>query len=165
MQRKIHLNFLFIVLIPIISIWGCGNYAKFVYESSPGIPNRNVSKMTIDRLSKEWMNYHIAYSGLRPPLAKGIIFDLKDDDKVLILEGDLWKKVTDENTFQRLIFWTAGPEKYEARLFKIMGPANQFFGYIYYSNRNVSAAAKIIDENTLKVYHINDLIIPSEIFY
>ena len=37
--------------------------------------------MTIARLADDWTDYYVYYSGLRTTLAKGILFDPKNDNK------------------------------------------------------------------------------------
>ena len=149
---KLIVSFLFIMTA--LGITGCGNYARFIHESSSVTATYNDSRMTINKLKEEWREYHVFYSGLRPHMSNGILFDPKHDDRVMRPDGLLWVEVNDEDTMNELIHWTAGPDRYRAGLFRIIGPGDQFFGYIWYSDVYNTTTAKVIDDKTLSVYNI-----------
>ena len=50
----------------------------------------------------------------------------------------------------------AGFGNYRAGLFRIIGPGEQFFGYIWYTDVYHTATAKVIDDKTLSIYNITE---------
>jgi hypothetical protein len=146
----------FLLIMTAMFITGCGNYARFVHESSSLTTTYDDSRMTINKLKEAWREYHVFYSGVKPHMSNGILFDPKHDDRVMRPDGLLWVEVNDEETMNELIRWTAGFDKYRAGLFRIIGPNEQFFGYIWYTDIYHTTTAKVIDDNTLSVYNITE---------
>jgi len=141
----------YLALFSIIAITGCANTPKLVLESTPSQPRVGDSQTTITSLTENWTKYNIYYSATSPVYAQGILFDPNDDDKMLVPTGDRWVKVADEETVRLLMRFTAGPMTYNGRLFRIISPTNQFFGYIYTSVYNNYAGLRVVDENTIAV--------------
>ncbi|MFC1580629.1 hypothetical protein ACFL4N_06900 [Thermodesulfobacteriota bacterium] len=104
-------------------------------------------EMTIGTLVKDWKDYNVSYAGVRVSLPNAILFDPKKDDKTITLHK-YWAPVEDQETLGDLLSWInvfkwTGPPK----LYKIMGPDNQVFGYLYALYND--AIIKVIDENTI----------------
>ena len=105
--------------------------------------------MTVKKLMDNRMDYHVSYSGLSSHQADGIMFDMKKDD--YILQGDSWIEIEEEEVFSSLVLWNIETHG-QGKLYKIIGPYDKLFGYVYlpYQNRNITA--KIVDDKTLYVY-------------
>jgi hypothetical protein len=108
------------------------------------------AQMTIETLQDKWKDYLVSYSGNSDNDPGAVIFDRKDDDR--FLSGDRWTAVEDERTLSRLIgimkTWsTPGP-----KLFKILGPDDHLYGYLY-SLRN-TAVFKVIDAKGMYAFGI-----------
>jgi hypothetical protein len=89
-----------------------------------------------------------------------VIFDFKDDGNTLILSGRWikfeddkarWVEILRENTqtsdtiFDSLLQTTTGFQK-------IIGPDEQFFGYLVHEKMDL-VALKVIDRNTMRIYY------------
>lgn len=155
MENKKNKYIFYLAIFFTITLAGCANTVKFRYESKPNETMIEGPRTTIAGLVENWTDYDIYYSGLRTTLAKGILFDPKNDNRVLRPEGADWVKVDDEETFRDLIHWQANPREIDGRLFRILSPDDQFFGYAYLYRYYYSAAAKMVDENTIVVYPIS----------
>lgn len=104
-------------------------------------------EMTIGRLAKNWKEYHVAYAGVRVSLPNAILFDPKNDETTITLQ-EYWTPVDDQETLGDLLAWIRSFRIYgPAILYKIEGPDNRVFGYLY--TLDTSAYIKVIDDNTL----------------
>ncbi|MBN2063080.1 MAG: hypothetical protein JW882_21935 [Deltaproteobacteria bacterium] len=149
MTNRNHGSLLFFMVLVLFILSGCAGYGKFVFESSLSGSCDSNSRMTIQRLIENRMHYHISYWGLSSHQARGIMFDIKEDD--FYLKGDSWKEVKDEGLFSSLVLWRIEPHG-QGRLYKIIGPHDKLFGYIFFPEQNESAAAKVIDDKTLYIF-------------
>ena len=140
----------------IIPFFGCANSPRLEFESMPRDPKTDESRTTFAQLAASWTDYDIHFSGTgdNPALAKGVLFDPKADDKMLIPEGDEWIKVENEETLQRLMKWIADPMSFNGRLMRILSPNDQFFGYLYLNIQNNFAGLRVVDENTIAVFPV-----------
>jgi hypothetical protein len=145
MNAEKHVSLAVIGFVLIFLMSGCANYGKFRLESG------QAEKMTIQELQENWDDYSICYADWRSVgWTGGIIFDPKKDDKTLV--GDKWMKVEDEETLSQVITSIEAKNSYP-RLYQILGPNNEFYGYMYLGPRrdNVNVFAKVIDSNSLRV--------------
>jgi len=140
------------VIIPLI---GCANTPRLEFESMPNQPKTDESRTTIAQLAENWADYDIHYSGRAGTVAgaQGILFDPKNDNKVLMPEG-AWKKVEDKETLQHLMKWTASPSSQIGRLMKVLSPDGQFFGYLYLNIEANYAGLRVIDKNTIGAFPV-----------
>ena len=107
-------------------------------------------KLILEQLKLNWQDYTIYYAGLKVGTAAGVMFDPKDDDKTLA--GNTWIKVEDKDTLVQLIGVIESYIYFYPRLHKILGPDDQFFGYLFYAWDY--PVFKVVDEKTLYAYDL-----------
>ena len=150
-KMKIHQYMcnILILFALLFSIVGCAHYGKVGYEPP------NEVEVTLEDLIDSWSAYHVYYSGYDVNNAAGILFDPKADDKTL-MPTDRWIKVNDKETLIELISWIKLNDfpSYLPRVYKIYGPEDALYGYIY--SGWYHAVAKVIDENSMLLYDLPD---------
>lgn len=109
--------------------------------------------MTIEKLYENWGNYYVYYSGVNKGLLGGIMFDPRDDGRKLV-GHEWWTKVRDRELLSELLIWISF-HPYQTRLYKILGPDNELYGYLYSMRSDV--LIKKIDDKTL---WIDELVLP-----
>ena len=110
-------------------------------------------QVTIQKLQNNWEDYTIHYAGLSVGTVAGITFDPKNDNRTLT--GDKWIKVEDQQTLSELIGWMKTYTRYNPQIWRILGPDNEFYGYLYYpKSHEVHAVAKVLNDTTLYVYDL-----------
>lgn len=144
----------FICLAVICSIWailisGCSGYGKLKYRS------QYREKVTIQELIENSDDYHIHYSGYAINNSSGIMFDPKKDGKTLT-PSDRWTSVEDRKRVTEVVSWLQlhNHPGYYLRLYKILGPDDQLYGYLFTGWHHV--VFKVVDERTLFVYGLPD---------
>jgi len=78
------------------------------------------------------------------------MFDPKNDDK--ILTGDKWIKIEDKETLSELIGWIRTYIQFDPRLWRILGPDDQFYGYLFFAWGHV--VIKVVDDRTMYMYDL-----------
>jgi hypothetical protein len=134
-------------LIGLFLIYGCSwlkSYGKI------RVLSRHEEKVSIQELEKNWQDYTIYYAGLSVDTAAAIMFDPKNDGKTLI--GDRWIKIEDKETLLELIGWIRTYIQFDPRLWRILGPDEQFYGYLFFASDY--AVIKAVDDKTMYVYDI-----------
>ena len=144
MKYKRGIYCLFLLMFSAASIFGCVASGKYGRLRLAG------SDMTIDQLVKHWEDYHVSYAGVSVTQPNAILFDPKGDDKVITLH-QYWATVKDKSELSEIIRWM-GPMSSRVALYRIMGPGDQVFGYIYMSN--MSPLIRVVDEKTLWIGNI-----------
>ncbi|MCJ7595944.1 MAG: hypothetical protein MUO52_14350 [Desulfobacterales bacterium] len=133
-----------VVLLFAFLLSGCGGYGKL--RALAG----QEKALTVEVLEKNWRDYTVYWTGLSVGEPSGIMFDPKDDDKTLV--HDKWTKVEDDETLAELISWIKMNRDYYPWLWRILGPDDQFYGYMYTGWRQ--AVTKAVDAKTLWVYDL-----------
>ena len=107
------------------------------------------SEMNIEQLVTHWEEYDVFWAGVESQSA-AILFGLKGDNKVITVH-EYWATVKDKSQLSGLIglLQRAGAS---AALYKLIGPGDQVFGYIYKSTP--SPSIRIVDEKTVWVDRI-----------
>ncbi len=126
---------------------GCGSYGKLRLESGPG------DTMTMQQLEKNREQYNIFVMGA-PNLPSAIIFDRKDDDRVIL--GERWWGLKDHNTLSGTIskIKIQPPvASYYPRLWKMLGPDDHVYGYMFTAWD--SAVMHLVDGKTMKVQDLH----------
>lgn len=105
---------------------GCGSYGKLRLQCGPG------ETMTTQQLKENWEKYHVLATGVNPNVPSAIIFDRKDDGREII--GERWWELKNYEAVSETIGWievqlTVGV--FYPRLWKILGPDEHLYGYIY----------------------------------
>jgi len=147
MKSRNFLYSLLIVIVLVFLIYGCAQLKG--YGKIRVLP-RHEEKISLQELETNWQDYTIYYAGLSVGTAAGIMFDPKNDDK--ILTGDKWIKVEDKETLSALIGWIRTYIQFDPRLWRIVGPGDQFYGYLFCACSHV--VIKSVDETTMYVYDI-----------
>ena len=112
-------------------------------------------RVAIEKLQENWEDYVIHYAGLNVGNPAGIMFDPKHGDRTLT--GEKWVKVEDKETLSELIGWMKSYTEYYPRIWRILGPNNEFFGYLFYPSYRMYAdnvVIKVIDDKTMYVYDV-----------
>ena len=138
-KNKRRIYCLLILMFLAASIFGCMASGKYGRLTLAG------SDMTIEQLMTQWKEYHIFYAGVSVSQPNAILFDPRGDDRVITLH-EYWAPVKNRSELSEIMGWM-GPVGSRAALYKIMGPGEQVFGYIYMSN--MSPLIRVVDEKTL----------------
>lgn len=117
---------------------------KLLRETGPSV--------TVDQVVDSWEDYNVYWYGSNFTWVRGILFDPKDDERVLTAEG--WERVDDEDSFNRLLSEDLNIRHRRGRFYRVLGPEDQFFGYLIVTRDHPSPGTKMIDENTLNVFPI-----------
>ena len=151
-----------IVVLIFALIMGCaGNYGIFKRKTG------SESKATKRELIDNWSDYDILLiyqTGYKPPRLIAIIFDAKNDDKKILVDGnrsmvkvkdqEMWTKIVKTKTTSDGDFslvW-AGYDYRTTGVQEIWGSDNQLYGFIIYQQTMVdSVDVKMVDENTMQL--------------
>jgi hypothetical protein len=140
-----------ILIIPLVFLFfvvaGCASYGKLRLQSGPG------ENMTIQQLKENWQNYHILATGVEPGVPSAIVFDRKDDGREII--GERWWELKDYKSVSDTIGWIESqisPGPYYPRLWKILGPDDHLYGYMFTSWD--SAVMSVGEDKTLSLLDI-----------
>lgn len=147
MKSRIFLYPLIIAFFMIFLIYGCAQLKGF---GKIKVFPRSEEKISLQELEKNWQNYTIYYAGLSVGTAAGIMFDPKNDGKVLT--SDTWIKIEDEETLSAVIGWIQTYIQFDPRLWRIVGPDDQFYGYLFCACSQV--VIKSINDTTMYVYDL-----------
>ena len=131
-----------ILLVAAVLVYGCANYGTLRPTAAQDV--------TIDNLTKEWMNYTVYWTGLDIAEPTGIMFDPKTDGKALT--GDRWYKVESQESLSKMIGWLKFNLQYYPYAWRVVGPDGQFYGYVYTGYTHFTM--KLVDEKTMLVYGI-----------
>jgi hypothetical protein len=109
--------------------------------------------VTIQFLQKNWQNYVVYYAGVDAGVPSAVLFDRKDDDRVIMTER--WFKVKNKellddviDSIQRQLSFAG----YYPRLWNIYGPDGHLYGYMFTAWDH--ATMKSAGEKTLFVYDL-----------
>ena len=151
-EKKLYLTFIVFVLIFFTS--GClqfSNYGKLREQS------RDMNTLTIQDLEENWDDYIISYAGYYGSISikhpSAVMFDPRNDSKELV--GDKWTMVKDKHTLSELLGSIQSQESIGGlypRLWKILGPDKQFYGFLFTAWDHV--VAKVIDDTKMWVYDL-----------
>ena len=150
MDTKKYLYITVISAVLAFFLYGClslGSYGRLRLQSING------DMVTIQTLKDKWQEYTIYYAGPGVQNPSAIMLDPKDDNRNIVNNG--WVKVEEQETLSELIIWIRANAKFEPKLWKILAPDNQLYGFMYTSWGH--AHIKVIDDKTLWV---DDLPVP-----
>jgi len=103
---------------------------------------------TLERLQRDWESYHIYYIGRFEDSPSAVVFDPKDDNRVLRQSG--WTEATDSETLRNVVGWVRNTQ-ISPRLHQVLGPEGHFYGYLYSAWDN-HVVVRQMDEHTLAVH-------------
>ena len=151
MNRNIPVYMALIGVIIMLLFSGCASMLTGYGKLRPQ-PMRGQT-VAIGELVENWEDYVIHYAGSSVGTPAGIMFDPKNDERSLT--GDKWIKVEDQQTLSELIGWMKTYYAYNPQIWRILGPDNQFYGYLYYPHaHNENAVVKVVDDTTMYVYDL-----------
>ena len=114
-------------------------------------------KVTIQELQKSWRDYTVYYAALHAGVStdhpSAVMFDPKNDDKTLTVSR--WAKVEDEKSLVEMIDTiqnTYTSSGYYPRLWRLVGPDNELYGYVFTSWDHVQA--RVVEPGTMLVYDV-----------
>jgi len=145
MKKYIYLTIF--CLIALFLIYGCSWFKSY---GKIRVLSRHEEKVSLQELEKNYQDYTIYYAGLSVDTAAAIMFDPKNDGKTLI--GNKWTQIEDKETLLELIGWIQTYIKFDPRLWKIVGPDEQFYGYLFCACNHV--VIKSVDDTTMYVYNL-----------
>ena len=113
--------------------------------------------MTIQQLKEKWDDCTIYYAGYYGRLSikhpSAVMFDPKKDDRALL--ADKWTKVGDQETLSQLISSIQSHKAmYYPRLWRILGPDDQLYGYLFSAWDRVPVVIKVVDDRTMWVSNL-----------
>jgi hypothetical protein len=148
MRKYIVLTFAFVLF----SVLGTGcagtQYGKLSLQEK-------TDAVTIQTLQKNWQDYIVYYAGLDAGNPSAVMFDRKDDDRVITTER--WYNVKNKALLDDLIdsIQRQSPfAGYYPRLWKICGPDGYLYGYMFTSWDQAATVMKSVNEKTLLVYDL-----------
>jgi hypothetical protein len=157
-----HIKRISLLFLVFAFIMGCaGNYGIFKRKTGSEI------KATKQKLIHNWSDYDIwliHYPGNKPPRLIAIIFDMKNDDKkILIQESNrrmvkvkdqqMWTEIVNEHTTsdgEFVLIWGSLQDTRYTGVQEIWGPDNQLYGYTIYQENSVALQrVELVDNNTI----------------
>ena len=149
MNMKKNIYLALVAVVPVFVMSGCSGYGKL--RSQSGYRDDT----TIEKLKENWQDYAVYYAGYAVNNPSGIMFDPKNDDKTL-MPSERWTKLDDKESVIEVISWIKIQDSsyYYPRLYGILGPDDQFYGYLYSAWDHL--LTKVADDKTLWVYDLPD---------
>jgi len=129
-----------IILVAAVLVYGCANYGTLKPTAAQDV--------TIDALTKDWMNYTVSLTGIDTGEPTGIFFDAKTGGKAIT--GDHLYRVDSQESLSKMVMWLKFNDLYYPYVWKMVGPDGQFYGYVYTGYPHF--AMKMVDEKTMLVY-------------
>jgi hypothetical protein len=135
------------VMMPLLmfTMIGCG----------AGIPqlrveSRKAEMEILQGLREGWDDYDVFYMSWPGNEPAGILFDPRQDGKRLV--AGRWSKVPDQESLVRLIQAMKRQHQFQPRLYRIMGPEGDFFGFLYALRNDVGI--RILDDTRIQVFEV-----------
>ncbi len=131
-----------LLLLSLSLIFSCfGNYGRVGMQWGPG-EKKNIQKMVAN-----WEKYLLYYAGPSVSYPSAVLFDPKKDSRKIVPYK--WLPVKDQAQLTEIVEWLKFSPTCQPTLYRILGPDNQIYGYLYSSVFTV--LIKSIDDNTLWV--------------
>jgi hypothetical protein len=146
MKDSVHIYMIVAALAMMLFISGCAGHGRLTLQSRSG------SDALLNDLLSRTNQYVVHYHGNSEKLVSGLIFDPKDDNKHIRVEGALWNEVSDAETIASIadIILTANEPHYFPNLYQVNDPQGNFYGYLITGWTGV--VIKPVDQRTLRVY-------------
>jgi hypothetical protein len=148
MNKHVYLTALILICL-VVS--GCASWFAN-YGKVKNLTGDRKKDVTIDTLIENWGDYDIYYAGQGVKLPLGIMFDPKENNTKLT--GDRWQKVVNQKTLIEITGWIYLTTLEFPWLAELLGPNDQFLGYLYYSGG--PASLKKIDDSTFYVFGLEN---------
>jgi len=101
------------------------------YGSVQSVPPGG-ERITFQKLKERFHDYHISWSGTQETNVIAYLFDPKDDDR-RITTHEWWTPVVSEKEMSDLWIFGHGAGDHTPEVYRITGPDNTFYGYLYTS--------------------------------
>jgi hypothetical protein len=147
MKKRTYLFSTMVSLTLMFILAGCatsGNWGKLRAEYRHG-------DMTIQKLVDNWQDYKILYAGLSVKSPAAIMFDPKEDDKIVL--GDKWMEVKTKKDVSDIVMWLRAETGFPSALYRILGPNDELFGYVY-TGQFENIHIKVDDAKTLRLMEL-----------
>lgn len=144
---------LFLVILMLVPLMGCAgvqSHGKLRFQAG------DRERVTIEQLVERWQSFDVYYSGIAVHKPSAILFDPKGDERTLQVHP-WWVRVDSKDTLLEIFEWINFYRKYPPRLRVVLGPNDDFFGYIYSAWDH--ALIRVVDDKTLWV---NELSMPRD---
>ena len=100
-------------------------------EAAPGKPGAFAIWGNSESGIQESDDYDIYYWGYDLDNASGILFDPKGDAKILKV-GSGWEKIEGREAVETVVKWVDFPDfNYTPELYRVLGPDDALFGYLF----------------------------------
>ena len=119
----------------------CANLGTLRLVSGPD------EKGKIEFFIENMADYRAFYDGRSGGGPVAVLFDPIKDDKKLV--GETWTEVGDQEQLKAIISEIQFGRGFFIKLYKILGPGDQVFGYMYSKRKDVNI--RVVDSNTLLV--------------
>jgi hypothetical protein len=131
-----------LLLLSLSLIFSCfGNYGRVGMQWGPG------KKKIIQEMVGNWEKYLVYYAGPSVSYPSAILFDPKKDSRKIIPHK--WLPVKDQTQLDDIVEWLEFSPTYHPIRYRIRGPDNQIYGYLY--SNVFTVLINSIDDNTLWV--------------
>jgi hypothetical protein len=164
MRTKRHIRFAIAPFFLTFFFCGCSGYENAKLQPAQGeiqtspvkrlyptIEIKPTDTVTIQDLKEKWRDFIIRYADIYRIGPAAVIFDPKSNDKTI--QSDNWIRVKNQETLSEVI--KNIQRGLAPKLFKILGPDDQFYGYIFcaykHDEMEVYVSIRSLDANTLQV--------------
>jgi hypothetical protein len=131
----------------VLAVYGCASYG---YARSQMVYGNRIA---VQGLVKDWQDYTIYFAGHGRGHPSAILFEPKDDDRVII--ADRWWKVENYEILTDLVDYIQRQLPigfYYPRLLELLGPDNRRYGYVFTSWDQV--VGRMLDDRTMLIYDL-----------
>ena len=135
------------LLLSTLLVTGCVTLKSSGLFVAPGYKGGTV---TLKDIRDNLDNFDVFFMGLTEDMPTALLFDPKDDDKRVV--GDRWEKVSNLDKIDDMITFVKSFTEFDPRLFAVMGPDNQVYGYLL--SPRVGVGTRVIDDKTIYIYGI-----------
>jgi len=144
MQKYMLVTIIAMVLTLPLSTWAFfGPWGKLRLQP------RGVERVTYEMLLENWQDYDVYFAGPWKGRPSAIMFDPRGDDRKLE-HHKWWEPIKDEETLAEVAWGIyVGQVSFFPEVWRILGPDNQFYGYMYTAWHHV--LIKVVDDRTLWV--------------
>ncbi len=147
MTRSAVIKMMALVFLATLLVAGCVTLKSSGLFVAPGYKGDTI---TLKQIRDNLDNFDVFFMGLTEEMPTALLFDPKDDDKRVV--GDRWEKVTNLDKIDDMIAFVKSFTEFDPRLFAVMGPDNQVYGYLL--SPRVGIATRVIDDKTIYIYGI-----------
>ena len=111
--------------------------------------------ITFEKLKEDFQDYHVHWSGTQKTNVVAYLFDPKNDDRT-IKTHEWWIPVSSEKEIKRQWVFEQNDSKHLPAVYRVIGPDNQLYGYLYTSWHYVWRDTSLlkVDEKTLWIDYI-----------